>query len=174
MNNQLARGWTTSWPSNRKKVDNQLTPQHKPIFAYARAHARRHACHGSCNNKGPKKILRRALRSHTCIEGSQKESYKAVLTRQEKGEGFLEEGFHTQKTLPSEYASNFAQMSAMKKPQTAIKNHEEQKNTKNHGKATQNQRVETSQVLKSLLKYHWGGGGVRRCLEGSSRPFQRE
>ena len=27
MDNQLARGWTTSWPWSRKNVDNQLTPQ---------------------------------------------------------------------------------------------------------------------------------------------------
>ena len=34
MDNQLARGWTTSWPSGRKKVDNQLTHQHAYIYIY--------------------------------------------------------------------------------------------------------------------------------------------
>ena len=34
MDNQLARGWTTSWPSNRKKVDNQLAHQHIYIYIY--------------------------------------------------------------------------------------------------------------------------------------------
>ena len=37
MDNQLARGWTTSWPSGRKKVDNQLTHQHIYIYIYMHA-----------------------------------------------------------------------------------------------------------------------------------------
>ena len=38
MDNQLARGWTTSWPCFQEKVDNQLTPQHIYIYIDSLTH----------------------------------------------------------------------------------------------------------------------------------------